>query len=337
MTRRSELKSNPSSFDFFALMREIERSDKSKPRFGDSLVLMEELATIEQDPFMEFPKSNIAGYEENKGKPPRISAKFLGFFGPQGALPLSTTVDAHRWSSSRDPSFARFTNVFATRYLQLFFRTWADARPVVQLDRPEEDRFADYLGSMIGIGSQAFKRRDTIDDNNKINHAGVTGPTIKSPVRLQHLLCGVFGVDVKIEERVGLWLNFDPEDQMALAGNASPLGVNCFLGQRVYSINDKIRICIRAENLEQYRNFLPSGAYFDKLSDLIFHYIGYRFEFEIQLSLKATHARPVALGKSGELGWTSWMGAPSVDNDDGYLDDARFSPMEMRQRKEEML
>ena len=68
----------------------------------------------------------------------------------------------------RDDAFPRFLDLFNHRFLQLFFRAWADARPIAQHDRPEDDRFVAYIGSMIGIGSQPYRDLDTVPDVAKL-------------------------------------------------------------------------------------------------------------------------------------------------------------------------
>ena len=52
----------------------------------------------------------------------------------------------------RDDAFPRFVDIFQRRFLALFYRAWADPRPIAQNDRPAEDRFVTYIGSMIGVG-----------------------------------------------------------------------------------------------------------------------------------------------------------------------------------------
>ncbi len=138
-------------------------------------------------------------------------------------------------------------------------------------------------------------------------------------------------VTAEIEERVGSWLVFEASDQMSLGARHSGLGVDAALGVRAYSINDKIRIRITAKSLEQYRRLLPAGDLSEILTDLIFYYLGHRFEFDVELGLAAELAPPVRLGVSGELGWTSWM-APKKPpaGQDAFLRDARFNPMERR-------
>ncbi|MCV0396004.1 MAG: type VI secretion system baseplate subunit TssG [Rhizobiaceae bacterium] len=311
-------------------MRELERSAKEKPRIGDSSVLVEDVVDLAQPPFLDFPASNIADYKDQPSGRPKVTARFLGFFGPQGALPLTTTIDAYQWSMGRDESFEAFTNILAARFLQLFFRAWSDARPIAQFDRPESDRFFAYLASIAGIGTPALGGRDSVDDIAKIGYAGLVSCTVRSASRLRRLIRGVFKVETDVEERIGSWLLFEPDDRLALGAAGSALGVDALLGSRAYSINDKIRISIDARDLEQYKKFLPTGELFDNLTDLVFFYIGHRYEFDVQLSLPIRCAEPARLGVSGQLGWTAWM-APDPDADETIrLRDARFDPMELR-------
>jgi type VI secretion system protein ImpH len=330
VTFREQLRAEPWSVDFFTALREFERTDLGKPRIGESTVVGEELVELGQDPYLEFPASNLSGYEEGPNGVPRLFSRFLGFFGPQGALPLNSTVEAYNWMAGRDPSFARFTDIFSNRFLQLFYRAWADAHPIVHHGRPRDDRFFRYVGALSGIGSNAFANRDAIEDTSKVGFSGLVASRVKSASRLRQLIRGVLGVDAEIEERIGSWLTFEPSDRLALGQAGSTLGGDAFVGGRVYSICDKIRVKIRASSLDQYLRFLPKGDLSDKLADLIFFYIGFRFEFDVQLSIPARYAPPARLGVSGQLGWTAWM-APKADADDKLVfDDARFDPMEQR-------
>ncbi|MBA3448715.1 MAG: type VI secretion system baseplate subunit TssG [Pseudaminobacter sp.] len=334
MSFRGKLKSEPEHVDLFAALRELERSAKGKPRIGDSAVRAEDVVDLGQDPFLEFPASNISAYEETERGAPKLFSRFLGFFGPQGALPLNTTVEAFHWSSARDPSFARFTDIFSNRFLQLFFRAWADARPIAQHDRPDQDRFFRYVASFAGIGADSLSERDSLADISKLPFAGLVSSRIKSASRLRQLVCGVLHVDADVEERIGSWLVFEPADRLKLGQEGGVLGVDTILGNRVYSINDKICVVIRAGDLEQYRKFLPNGSMSDKLTDLVFFYIGHRFEFDVKLSLPARSAPAARLGVSGELGWTAWIAPDNDVGDDIRFDDARFNALERRRARQ---
>ena len=334
MTFRGDLRDEPWSVDFFSALRELERSAREKPRIGDSAVCAEEVVNLGQDPFLEFPASNVSKYEEASGGIPRLYSRFLGFFGPQGALPLNTTVDAYLWSNGRDPSFARFTDIFSNRFLQLFFRAWANSRPIAHHDRPHQDRFFRYVGTSAGIGADSLSDRDSIDDIGKLAYAGLVSSGIKSASRLRQLVRGIFQVSADVEERVGSWLMFEPSDRCALGAEGMALGVDTYLGSRAYSINDKICVVIRARNLAEYRKFLPRGSLLEKLTDVVFFYLGHRLEFDVKLSLPARHAPSTQLGVSGELGWTAWIAPDNDAGDEVHFDDARFNALERRRLKE---
>lgn len=330
MSYRDALKSDPVIFDLFDTLREFERSYPDKPRIGDSSVPEEDIVALGQDPFTAFPASNINRVDTTRQGQMRLFARFLGMMGPQGALPLTTTIEAEEWQKRRDPSFARFADLFNMRFLQLFYRAWADARPIAQFDRPDMDRFFDYVATTAGYGTPAFADRDGIEDIVKVGFAGLIGARVKSASRLRRLIRGVFDVEVEIEEHVGTWLVFEPGDETRLGASGCGLGQNAVVGQRAYSINDKFRIRIKTVTLEQYRRYLPSGDLSDPLTDLIFFYIGHQFEYEIELSLPANQVPAARLGQTGQIGWTAWA-APDTDQpDDVYRNDAVFQPMERR-------
>ncbi len=124
---------------------------------------------------------------------------------------------------------------------------------------------------------------------------------------------------------------FEPSDQMAVGASGSTLGTDTFLGAMVYSINDKFRIAIKTTTLEQYVSLLPNAPMADKLADLVFFYVGHRYEYDVELSLPAPLAPPTRLGASGQLGWTSWIAPPKgPEAEERYLSDARFNLSERR-------
>lgn len=326
-TLRQQLEEEPYRFDFLNLMRELEREAADKPRIGKSAVLKQEIVTVGQDPFVAFPASNVSGMEVEPDKPPNLRTRFLGFFGPQGALPLLTTVEALRWQNAKDESFVKFVDLFATRYLQLFFRAWADARPIAQFDRPDDDRFADYLGSFIGIGTKPFQDRDNVPDIAKYPYAGVMASRVKSASRLEQVLRGILDVNITIRERVGMWLDFEDSD-LTRVGRKGTLGRDSYAGSRIYSINDKAVIEIRTESLDEYKTFLPGGEMFTRLADLVHFYLGEQVDFDVELALPRAHVPAAQLGKTGQLGWTSWSAVPADDastTEDDYVSDATFA------------
>ncbi|MBP0615933.1 type VI secretion system baseplate subunit TssG [Jiella mangrovi] len=320
---------NPDAIDLIVLLRAIERGAGALPRIGKSRTIREDCVTLGQEPYVEFPLGNLASIEDHAGRP-HVMTRFLGFFGPQGALPLSTTLEAIAWRDAQDPSFLRFSEIVSNRFLQLFFRAFADARAITQNDRPTEDRFGFYLASLSG-GAAEDGRASPMSKAARLGFAGLLSKRAKTPAQLSQLLSGALGIRATIVERVPSWLIFEPDEQTALGVGRSSLGRDTAIGTRQLSLADKIAIEIRATNLAEYRALLPGGRLAGALAELVFLALGRRVEAEVRLGIPAGLTPPMCLGKSGELGLTGWVGPPpdpaaGTRDDAPYRFDARYVP-----------
>ena len=276
---------------------------------------------------MDFPASNLARVVGGDNQPLKVFVKFLGLLGPQGALPLATTEEAYHYLLANDDAFARFLDIFNNRFIQLFFRAWADSRPIVQHDRPSADRFVAYIGSAIGLGSGPYQNLDSVPDAVKLGFAGLLGPQIKSASRLAGAICGMFNVRAEVDEFVGTRLAIEPDEWTRLGERSHTLGQDALLGNTVFSVQDKIRIRIFVSDLAQYCRFLPTGDLCEPLADFVFFYNGEQLEWDTELAIPSGAVAPVRLGRSGQLGWTSWM-SPNWTSSHSYRRDARFHPAE---------
>lgn len=332
MTFLRNLQSEPWRFDYFTVLRHLERTFADRPRIGDSAARREDFVQLGQDPFMDFPASNLARVVLNDDKPLKVFVKYLGLLGPQGALPLATTEEAYHYVLSQDDAFPRFLDVFNHRFIQLFFRAWADSRPIVQHDRPKADRFIAYIGSAIGIGSKPYQDLDSVPDAAKLGFAGLMGAQAKCASRLAGAVCGLFNVKAEVEEFVGSRLMIEAAEWTILGGRYNRLGEDMLLGRTVFSVQDKIRVRIFTKNLAQYIRFLPTGDLCEPLADLVFFYNGEQLDWDVELAIPTGAVEPIRIGKFGQLGWTSWM-APNWTSLEAYRRDARFHPAERMRHK----
>ncbi|MGF9759342.1 type VI secretion system baseplate subunit TssG [Microvirga sp. 0TCS3.31] len=333
MSYLADLEAEPWRFDFFMVLRGLERSFPEHPRIGNSATLRDEYLLLGEDPYLDFPASTLSRVEPTAQNRIRMFVKFLGLLGPQGPLPLATTEEAYSWTQQRDDAFPRFLDIFNHRFLQLFFRAWADARPVSQHDRPDSDRFKNYLGSFLGIGADPYQQLDSVPDASKLAFAGIASSQTKSASRLQYLLAGLFNVDVTVDQFVGSWLLIEPDDRSCLGRRHCKLGAETLLGASTFSVQDKFRIRILAKDLKTYSQFLPTGDRCEALADMVFLYIGQQLDWDLELAIPANAAKPMQLGRFGQLGYTSWLGSADILTAPIVRSDARFYPEERLKKR----
>jgi type VI secretion system protein ImpH len=273
---------------------------------------------------MQFAPSELASFEAKGGVPSKLKVLFFGVFGANGPLPLHLTEFARsRIRNSKDDTFAEFADIFHHRLLSLFYRAWADKEPTVQYDRQDKDRFAFYVASLLGIGESSQLKRDVIPDHAKIHFAAHLGGHTRHASGLQAILSDYFQVSVKIEEFVGEWLDI-PEDSLCCLNpdkSTGQLGVSAIIGSRSWQCQHKFRIVIGPLDRQDYESLLPSGSKLESFRSLMSNYIGFEYNWDINLILKKEQVPTAQLGQYAQLGWTSWLKSSKrdVEANDLYL------------------
>lgn len=309
----------PHRFDFFHLMRRIEAHHADKPRLGQARRPVDEPVRLGQTADMSFAPSSLARISlEDRSGMPRIEVRFFGLFGPNGPLPLHLTAYARERSLNKgDETFARFADMFHHRLLLLFYRAWAQAQPAASLDRPEEDRFADYVGSLIGVGGQAWRNRDAAPDHARLAFAGQMSRQVRNADGLANLLTGFLGLQVRLEQFVGRWMPLPPSERTRIGRRAasrrmstSQLGVSAALGQSVFDRQHHFRVHIGPLSLPAFESLLPVGTALPAVKALVKQYAGLELGWDLRLELDKAELPACRPGCYGRLGWTSWLGQP---------------------------
>ena len=299
-------------FDLFALLRRAEARGRGLPRIGRSRTPANNIVDLAHEPGMEFPASTVAEIERGGPGRMRVRSRFLGLTGPMGALPVHLTEYAfyEKRTSDKRP-FGRFLDLLTDRMLQFFYRAWADTQPAAQADRPDDDRYAGYLGAISGLGLQANPRRHKPDSafgwNERLRYAGLL-ISRRSASSIEDGLSHGLALPVRITEFVPRWRDIDPKERTRLGRHGfNQLGIDAVIGSRVCVVEDTFRVAVEAKTPADYLEFLPGRRLYLRAREMLDLLKPSQLDWELQLELYEDQAPPARLDGTTSLGLMSWV------------------------------
>lgn len=307
----------PWRFDFYQALRALEAHHANRPRLGTARKPADEPVRLGQAPELSFAPSSLSAVQlDTPNGIPRVEVRFFGLFGPNGPLPLHLTEHAReRALHHGDPTFTRFADLFHHRLLLLFYRAWAQAQPTVSLDRPADDRFADHIGSLIGLGTPKHRGRDDAPDHAKLFFSGYLARQARGADGLQAMLSAYLRAPVRVESFVGRWLELPMAERTRLgalgAAGRTPtaqLGDGAMLGGTVFDRQHHFRIHVGPLRLADFEALLPGGSALPAVQALLAHYVSLELAWDLRLVLAAEDVPVCRPGHYGRLGWTTWLG-----------------------------
>jgi len=313
------LKAEPFAYDFYAALRLLQRHFENKPRIGYSFSPKDDPVRFAQSPSLDFAPSTLESVQQkDPARTPVLYSRHFGVFGPNGPLPICLTEYAReRILHFSDPTFAAFCNVFHHRLLSFFFRAWADANKTVDYDRPSEQGWSDFLGSLIGIGMESLHNRNSVPDRAKYYFAGRLVHQTRNAEGLGAIVQDFFGIRTEVQSFVGRWLVL-PKNSLCKLGesrNTGTLGATVIVGSRFWTCQLHFRLRMGPMKLCEYERLLPTGGSFNRLCDWVRRYAGDHYSWDAQLVLARQEVPAIQIGRAGRLGWTTWLKTGPLDRD----------------------
>lgn len=301
----------PKRFGLFPIVRGAEARAPGLPRIGRARRPAQSIADLAQVPSLAFPDSTLAEVEV-EGERARVSGYWFGLTGPMGPLPQHMTEFAafeRRYAKQRP--FGRWLDLLAGRMLQFFYRAWAESQPAAQADRPDDDRFADYVGRLSGA-AEGVGDRSALPARARVHYAALFASR-RSAVGIEDALGHLLGQQVTVLEYQPRWRDIDAADQTRLGRQFARLGDEAMLGARAKVASDAFRVVIRARSRADYEALLPSGPRFAILSEALDAFAPSHLEWDVALEIAADQAPPARLDGRMRLGWTGWLGGDGSD------------------------
>ncbi|CCK76772.1 MAG: type VI secretion system baseplate subunit TssG [Oleispira antarctica] len=329
-----QITQDPSGFSLFNTLRFVDAKYSDAPRIGQAGKSTEEHIVLRQQPSMAFantPLSHFIPANEDFEKDQLFNLSF-GLFGPMGAMPYHLTEHAHsREHQYKDPTFARFADVFHHRMISLFYRAEANIQPCIEMDRPEENEFDLFIGALAGLSQLESNHSTTIENQtaqsihknkwDRLYRSGLFSMATRPADGLKSLILDFLQLPVKIEQLTGGWLQLAEEDQFNIGvfSNNNQLGINTSLGEQVFDVQHKFTVKIGPLSIEDFYSLLPNTDLFQQLREMIRLYSNDEHDWDIELELKSHHVPKFQLGVQSQLGWTTWAGSPTQIADQKVL------------------
>ncbi len=311
-----EWSAEPWAFDYFAVLRRLESIAATTPRWGRALLPNAEPVRVGQEPSLSFAPASFSRFEPATAySPPRLRQHFFSYIGPNGPLPVHLSDFIRERSINQgDPTWLAFLDSFSHRFSLHFYRAWAQSRPAVALDRPNEDRFRLQVGALVGIGAPGRIGRDEVHDDARLHFSGWLARRVHNVEGVESVLCRYFGVPVKLERWVGHWMSL-PAGELTRLGQGETsrsMGMGAMLGTRAWDRQHRVRLHVGPLTLDQYRMFLPIGDAQPVLQRWMQQLLGDELEWDAQLALQGAQVPPTRLGQAKgnapRLGWIAWLG-----------------------------
>ena len=324
----ARLAQEPWRYHVYTALRHLEAYQPEKPRIGRSHRLRDDTVVLGQEPTMAFAPSTLASFVRGgDGRPDHLSTFFFGVFGANGPLPLHLTEYAlQREKNFRDSTFRAFADVFHHRMTQLFYRAWGDAQPVVQADRPNDDRFALYVGSVMGLALEGLRGRDALPDTARFHWAGLFAMPTRPAEGLERVLAGHLEMPVRIETCVGHWIDLPEPMQSRLGRMDCRLGT-ATLGERVFDVAGKFRIVFGPVGRRDFERLLPGSPTLERVVAIVRSWVGDTMWWDIQAIVRREEVPQTRLDAKSGLGWTTWVwsGEAKRDAHEYRLDPVRLA------------
>lgn len=323
-------------FEFFQAVRVLTLASEGREPVGGDADPDREVVRFRGDVSLAFPFADIPKVEPGRdGGPPQMTVAFFGIATPAsfGSLPTCYTELILERAKVKDHALREFLDIFNHRLISLFYRAWEKHRFPVLYERSDarSGSLAEHiLFAAIGLNTRGLRGRLPIPDLALIPWAGMLSRRPASASELTDFVEEIFDVDAEVVSFVPAWYVLDDEELAPLGSGHARLGRDTFLGRSVLVAQVKFALRLGPLPIATYRAFLPDGAKFRALRDLVRLAAGAEYDLELRLRARRQDVRGLRLAgprtKGEHLGWTSWLAThePERDPDDVVIS-ARWS------------
>jgi type VI secretion system protein ImpH len=322
-----EIFDEPYRFEFFQAVRMLEKIFPERKAVGAEAMPFEEVVRFRSRVSLDFPASEIYELtettdENTEERKIEMFINFMGMVGANGVMPMPYSELIMQRRRYGDTAMWSFLDIFTHRSVSMFYRAWSKYRFPVGYERGD-DKFTSYLFDFAGLGTKGLRGRMNLNDESLLPYGGLIAQKPHSAVALSNILSDYFGINAKIIQFFGQWLDLDKGNITKLGEANSNLNKTAIIGSRIWDQQSKFRIVLGAMEFKKFRAFLPNGSAHGSLKSITRFMNGLEFDFDVQLILQAKQVPSCILTTRAKrrpmLGWSSWLKTKPFKEDDDQV------------------
>lgn len=262
-------------------------------------------------PGLRFPASDVQmGERLGDADRYRVQVSFFGLHGSDSPLP-GYYLDAVAYEHAQGTSArAAFLDYFNQRLLQLLHQAWRKYRYYVRFQEQATDRFSRYVFALIGLDDTELRGKTSLPWSRLLSYAGIIASRSRAPATVAGIIAHSFDLQqVSIREFEIRKVSIARSQRNAIGLGNCALGESFVVGAHVHTRSSKFTVVIAELDQARFREFLPSGINYSRLSSLIDFLLRDATAYDLELCLKQQQAPPFSLRRAqgSHLGWTTFI------------------------------
>ncbi|MEA5114056.1 MAG: type VI secretion system baseplate subunit TssF [Geobacteraceae bacterium] len=280
----AELLEKGHEFSFVQVMRLARRYLDPEGEAGIPGIPWQERVTIRPELSLAFPASDVSKVERD-GDNLRITATFLGLYGPSSPLPTFYTEDLMDEASNDESVFRDFLDIIHQRLYHLYFQCWSKYRLLIGVVEERNPADIQRMYSLLGIEER--EQAAYLPDAFPLLRYGGLFTLLPRPVSgLETLLRDSLGINrITVIQCVKRTVAIPENQQMRLDIGNNTLDVDAVLGPAVEDRMGKMRIRIGPLSWDDYNSLLPGTPRYEQLARLVDLYLLDPLEVDLELVL----------------------------------------------------
>lgn len=312
-----QLLAHPGRFSFTQAVRLLKQAHGPQEDHGKRTFLRDQLR-VRADLSLGFPGNDlvaIAPIAPSDGAAPtdaarfRITAAFLGLYGPSSPLPTYYTEELLDEQSDDGSVDRDFLDIFNHGFFTLFALADGYFHLSRRVCEENDEEILARLFALAGLGHRELLDDALRDPGALLRATGLLSQFPRSAAGLRGLVADRIGAPVRVRQCEPRTAAI-PEDQCCRLGREeNALGDAAWLGFHTADAMGKIAIHIGPLDARRYRRYLPGGPDRDDLLLLIRFYCTQPLVVDLAFFLSPGEAQPGRLGEEhwSRLGCDVWL------------------------------